>query len=270
MLTLAIFEAIKALNEKLETTKASFAPKSKFTFKTAHKNASAISLSDAAELASQQRAKLPGYRPYPPSEDSSFATTPVSYPDTPTSEMASRPSEPLRKDSLGTFLAHAGVKSPTDANGAVKDHNVAAIRKMSFASSNSVNISSHSGLHIILPSSAAHATSSGSITNLRHCIVDMSIPTAEGQPFAGLTIKNIKQCLLVCGNVGGSAHITGVEGSIIVVTTGQLRMHECKNCIVYLHVNSRPIIEECHSIQFAPLPPPYVRPLSVSRPSSAS
>jgi len=134
----------------------------------------------------------------------------------------------------------------------------ASIRKMSFASSNSVNISNHTGLHIILPSSAAHATSSGSLTNLRNCIVDMSVPTASGQPFAGLTIKSTKNSLLICGNVSGSAHITGVEGSVILVTTRQFRMHECKDCVVYLHVNSRPIIEDCHGIQFAPIPHSYI------------
>jgi len=245
------------LNEKLEATKASFAPKSKFTFKTAHKNASAISLSDAAELASQQRARIPGYHPYPTSDESSLATTPA-FLETPPNEKAARPTEPQRKDSLGTFLANAGVKSHPDSNGAHENGRGSAIRKMSFASSNSVNISSHAGLHIILPSSAAHAASSGSLTNLRRCIVDMSVPTAEGKPFAGLMVKNIKQCLLVCGNVGGAVHITDVEESVIVVTTRQFRMHKCRNCVVYLHVNSRPIIEDCQGIQFAPLPSTYV------------
>ncbi|RMZ74870.1 hypothetical protein DV737_g5656, partial [Chaetothyriales sp. CBS 132003] len=52
--------AIKALQEKLQETKAAFAPKPKFSFK-ARKSPSAISLSDAAELAAQKRkAALPG------------------------------------------------------------------------------------------------------------------------------------------------------------------------------------------------------------------
>ncbi|MCJ1394975.1 hypothetical protein MMC18_007856 [Xylographa bjoerkii] len=249
-------QAIKALNEKLDETKASFAPKSKFTFKTAHKNPSAISLSDAAELVSQQQAKLPGLSPSDASDHSSIATTPACL-ESPPNGTNMRPSEPPRKDSLGTFLANAGVKSPLNPEAASPDPHLAKIRKPSFASSNSVNISSHVGLHIILPSTAAHATSSGLITSLRRCIVDMSIPTAEGQPFAGLTINNVKQSLLVCGNVSGAAHITGVEGSVIVVVTRQLRMHECTNCVVYLHVNSKPIIEDCYGIQFAPIPPQY-------------
>lgn len=205
----------------------------------------------------QQRARIPGYHPFPTTGDSSLANTPA-YLETPPNEKAARPTEPQRKDSLGTFLANAGVKIPPESNGAQGNGHESATRKMSFASSNAVNISSHAGLHIILPSSAAHATSSGSLSNLRRCVVDMSVPTAQGKPFAGLMVKNIKQCLLVCGNVSGPAHITDVEESVIVVTTRQFRMHECKNCVIYLHVNSRPIIEDCHGIQFAPLPSSYV------------
>lgn len=240
------------MNEKLDETRKELVPRAKFTFKT-RKNASAISLSDAAELASQQRANVPGYRPeMPSSEESSLAVTPA-YLATPPNEPAKKP-EALRRGSLGQFLKAAGVEGTSEAN---LQRNT-AIRKMSFGTSNAVNISSHTGLHIILPSSAAHATSSGSLTNLRQCIVDMSVPTATGQPFAGLTVKNVKQSLLICGNVSGAAHITAVDGSVILVATRQFRMHECKDCVVYLHVNSRPIIEDCYDIQFAPLPKCYV------------
>ncbi|MCJ1378026.1 hypothetical protein MMC17_001122 [Xylographa soralifera] len=249
-------QAIKALNQKLDETKASFTPKSRFTFKTAHKNPSAISLSDAAELASQQQAQVPGFSQSDALDHSSIATTPT-YLESPPNETNMRPPEPPRKDSLGTFLVNAGVKGSIMSEPTLQDPHLAKIHKPSFASSNSVNISSQVGLHIILPSAAAHATSSGSLTNLCRCIVDMSIPTAEGQPFAGLTVKNVKQSLLVCGSVSGAAHITGVEGSVIVIATRQFRMHECTNCVVYLHVNSRPVIEDCHGIQFAPIPPQY-------------
>jgi hypothetical protein len=181
-----------------------------------------------------------------------MATTPAKL-ITPPNESMAKP-EILRRGSLGQFLKAAGVESTSIP----VPQQSSSVRKISFATSNSVNISNHTGLHIILPSSAAHATSSGSLTTLRSCIVDMSVPTATGQPFAGLTIKSIKNSLLICGNVSGSAHITGVESSVIVVTTRQFRMHECKDCVVYLHANSRPIIEDCSGIQFAPLPKSYV------------
>lgn len=86
----------------------------------------------------------------------------------------------------------------------------------------------------------------------------MSVPTANGQPFAGLTLKNIKESLIVCGHVNSAAHVTGVEGSVLVVASRQFRMHECRDCVVYLDCSSRPIIEDCKAIKFAPLPKAYV------------
>jgi hypothetical protein len=113
-------------------------------------------------------------------------------------------------------------------------------------------------MHILLPTSASHATSSGTVSNIRHSVVDLSPPTTEGGPFASLTLKNIKRSLLVCGQVVGPAHITGVENSVITVACRQFRMHASKNIVVYLHCTSRPIIEDCEEICFAPLPDKYV------------
>jgi tubulin-specific chaperone C len=132
------------------------------------------------------------------------------------------------------------------------------IRHPSFSQACSVSVSDHTGLHIILPSSASHATSSGSLTNLNRCIVDMSMPTINGAPFAGLALRNIKKSLIVAGQVAGAAHITGVEDSVIAVSSRQVRMHECKNVDVYLMCSSRPIIEDCSGVRFAPLPENYV------------
>lgn len=132
------------------------------------------------------------------------------------------------------------------------------IRKPSFSQATNVNISGHTGLHIILPSSASHATSSGSITKLNRCIVDMSVPTTNGAPFAGLALKNIKSSLIIAGHVAGATHITAVEDSIIVVASRQVRMHDCKNVDIYLHCASRPIIEDCSNIRFSPMPTTFV------------
>jgi tubulin-specific chaperone C len=248
------------LYEKLEQTRTALAPKSKFTFKSSvKKNSSAISLTDAAELAKQQGPPLLSPRGVEASSGESSANQTPSSPSSPQPDVATatRP-EPHRRGSLGSFLKAAGVESTSS----VKNEPSSAVRKMSFASSNSVHISSHSGVHIILPSSAAHATSSGSLINLRHCIVDMSTPTATGQPFAALTIKDVKRSLLICGHVSGAAHITNVRDSVIRVYANQVRMHDCKNCIVYLFVRSRPVIENCSEIYFAAPPQPSVRALA--------
>jgi len=232
-------QAIKALEEKLETTRAQFAPKSRFQFKTTHKNNSALSINDAAQMAAQQL-KLP------PSEitskDSSIATTPANL-KTPPGEI----------DTIGDLPSF-----PPKNYNAEMSRGPGTTRKPSFSQASNVNITSHTGLHIILPSSASRATASGSVTDLNGCIVDMSIPTASSAPFAGIALKNIKNSLIIAGHVAGAAHITGVEDTILVVASRQVRMHDCKNVDVYLHCASRPIIEDCHNVRFSPIPETYM------------
>ncbi|KAK7937194.1 Tubulin-specific chaperone C [Apiospora aurea] len=134
------------------------------------------------------------------------------------------------------------------------------VRKPSFSSARTISIYDHTGLHIILPSSASRATASGALADLDSCVVDMTVPTSSstsGVPFAGLVIKNIRNSLLVCGTVAGPTHITGVKDSIIVVASRQVRIHECENVDLYLHCGSHPIIEDCSGMRFAPIPATY-------------
>ncbi|VUC35526.1 unnamed protein product [Clonostachys rosea] len=133
-----------------------------------------------------------------------------------------------------------------------------SVRKPSFSAARSIGITNQTGLHIILPSSAARATAAGSLTDLSGCIIDMSIPTSGGTAFPGLALKNIKTSLVVAGRVNGPVHITGVTDSILVVAARQVRIHECKNVDIYLHCGSHPIIEDCSGMRFAPLPACYV------------
>lgn len=238
-------QAIKALEEKLEETRSKFAPKSRFKFKTTQKNSSAVSINDAAELAAQQRLEPPSISGIGSSNESSLATTPAN--------LMSPPNEIDAKDTLGDLPSF-----PKNYNEEMMKGATGPIRKPSFSQATNVNISGHNGLHIILPSSASRATSSGSLTKLNRCIVDMSVPTANNAPFAGLALKNIKGSLIIAGHVAGAAHITGVENSVIVVASRQVRMHDCKNVDIYLHCASRPIIEDCSNVRFSPIPQCYV------------
>lgn len=86
----------------------------------------------------------------------------------------------------------------------------------------------------------------------------MSIPTANGKPYASLTAKGVKSSLLVCGQVNGPAHVTGLERSVMVVSCRQFRMHNCSNVDVYLSCSSNPIIEDCSNIRFGRIPKAYV------------
>jgi tubulin-specific chaperone C len=249
-------KAIKGLREKLEETRASFGPRTRFTFKTARKNPSAVSLSDAAELAAQQRRSFHGYQT--PSTESSFVNTPNQDrgsspppfpvpPPTAVDDSSKDASESEKKERPGLGSRMAGIRRPT------------------FSTSTTVSINHESNAHIILPSSASHASKPCSLTSLKGCVVDISVLSPKsGAPFAGLTVKTVSGSLLVCGVVSGPAHITGVEDSVIVVTCRQFRMHECKNVDVYLSCSSRPIIEDCSGIRFAQLPNAYVSSFFIS------
>lgn len=145
-----------------------------------------------------------------------------------------------------------------DYNEELSKPSAANIRKPSFSAAKNIGISNQEALHIILPSSAANATASGSLTDLTGCIVDMSVPTSNGQAFPGLALRNINKSLIVAGRVAGPVHITGVSDSIVVVVARQVRIHDCKNVDIYLHCSSHPIIEDCSGMRFAPLPACYV------------
>jgi len=221
-------EAIKALQAKLQDARASFAPRPKFAFKkgstfTARKNESAISLSDLGrDKPLRQRSSEP-----------SFVGTPVGT-QTAGGELEDDETVPPLKPIPGSYDQ--------------------SIRKPSFSQNTSITLSNHDRVHIMLPASAGHATNSGTLSYINRSVVDMSSPTRTGQPFATLTLKNVRDSLIVCGHVSGAAHLTSVTNSIIVVRSRQFRMHESKDCDVYLHTSSRPIVEDCSGIRFAPLP----------------
>jgi tubulin-specific chaperone C len=208
-------------------------------------------------MAKAGRRHIPGYRSDTSSAESSLSTTPA-YLRTPPNESTSAAEKP--RSGLTPVPAQPAPPNlePSGESAGLLDPKSAAIRRPTFSTASSVLIGNHTNVHIILPSSASRATSGGALTSLKHCIVDMSVPTANGAPFASLTVKGIRESLLVCGNVDGAAHITGVEGSVIVVSCHQFRMHDCTDCDVYLASSSRPIIEDCHGIRFSKLPETYV------------
>ncbi|KAI0893014.1 TBCC-domain-containing protein [Annulohypoxylon nitens] len=227
-------QAMKALTEKLNETTASFAPKSRFQFK-----------SKSSKSASGSGTQV----------DSRLRTS--------FSNVGSKQSPILdaaKRDAINA--ANNDTTSAKDYNEDVEQQS--GVRKPSFSNAKSISIYDHKGLHIILPSTASRATSSGCLTKLERCVVDMTIATSTGAPFAGLAMKAIKHSLIIAGHVAGAVHITGLENSIVVVAARQVRIHECKDVDVYLHCASHPIIEDCSGMRFAPLPEFYASKLEVN------
>ncbi|KAI5921995.1 tubulin binding cofactor C [Camillea tinctor] len=232
-------QAIKALTEKLNEATGKFANKSRFQFKPR-----------VAKPAAQTQAPPdPRFHNPFPSGNAKDDDGPAA----PSSEAVVVEAE--ARDAVGTLPSFSKNYNEELSRPA----NSAGVRKPSFSTAKNISIYDHTGLHIMLPSTASHATSSGSLTGLDRCVVDMTIPTRSGSgaPFAGLALKNIRRSLIVAGHVAGPAHITGIEDSVIVVAARQVRIHECRNVDVYLHCQSHPIIEDCEGMRFAPLPDLY-------------
>jgi hypothetical protein len=246
-------EAVKALQEQLEETRRSYAPKPKFSFKS--KSPSALSLSDAAELAAEKRkGGGPGFGS--PSTNTPFANTP-SYINTPANEVAQDAQQTTEEeggdeDEEGAPKADVNTETKRQPPPADPARNID--RPSLSTTATSTAISNQSNTHIILPSSAPNARTPCSLSKLSNCVVDLSVPTTANSPFASITITSVTSSLLLCGSVSGPAHITGVKKSVLVIKCRQFRMHDCEDVDVYLHCTSRPIIENCKGIRFAELP----------------
>ncbi|KAF1970376.1 tubulin-specific chaperone-like protein c [Bimuria novae-zelandiae CBS 107.79] len=226
-------EAIKALHDKLQNVRNELGQgKKKFKF-TARKNASAISIGEAAEMAQNKRLLGPVHVGYSSGESSAavsaFAPTPL--------ELVSPGEEKEEEELVGGQKVLGSVENGSSG-----------------ADGQGVVVSNLNGAHVVLPASTAQSARSATVSNVQRSVVDLSGPTINGSPFATLTLKNIRDSLVVCGRVTGPIHITGVERSVIVTSCRQYRMHSSKKVDVYLHCSSRPIIEDCETIRFAPLP----------------
>jgi hypothetical protein len=235
-------DAIKLLQEKLQGVRNELAggPK-KFKF-TTKKNTSAISIGDAAEMAQNKRLMGPGNggysSGYSSATGSAFAPTPL--------ERLS-PGEEKREQEL---MANVGA-SPSARKTGTENHDTVA-------DGQGILLSNHHGSWVDLKPSTAQSASSGTVSNVKKSIVNLSDPTANRNSFATLILKNIQDSLIICGRVTGPIHITGVENSVIITACRQFRMHASKKVDVYLHCSSRPIIEDCEAIRFAPLPKHFV------------
>ena len=171
-----------------------------------------------------------------------------------------------KTDAVGDLPSITGARQAAvakDYNAEMASQGVDGVRKPSFSQARDIDISNHRGMHIILPATASRATASGTLTELRGCVLDMSAPFASKKkgvhhggaaPFNTLAVRNISGSLVIAGQVAGPAHVTGVRDSVLVVNARQVRMHECRNVTVYLWCGSHPIIEDCEDVRVAPLP----------------
>ncbi|OAA59202.1 tubulin-specific chaperone [Niveomyces insectorum RCEF 264] len=264
--------AVKSLTDQLNEQVARLAPKARFQFKR-----NAAKAGDGAPAVTRQNDPrlLRGVPSAPTTAPTAAGPTEAAGESTsaaiPVDAVSDLPSFPAKN-------YNAEITRPTPLAGATSGSGGGSgsnIRKPSFSTAREVAIAGHVGLHIILPLAASRATASGSLTDLHSCVVDMSVPTSgsssssgsggsstdgySSTAFLSLVLKNIDRSLIVAGHVNGPVHITGIRDSVLVVAARQVRIHECSNVDVYLYCGSRPIIEDCHGMRFAPIPTCYMK-----------
>jgi hypothetical protein len=219
-------EAVKALTEKLTTVRNSFGPRPKFTFKSALK-----------------RRSLNGT---PPHFSNALAAGPASSSESPSntsSNSSSRdePADPAIHE-INRLIRESKDKS--------------TIHRPTFETTNAVALESQKHVYVAVapPSRGRAGGRAAKMTEISDSVVDLQETATIDDPFAGVVIRDVQNSVVVCGNVSGPVHITNVTNSVLVMTCRQFRMHDSTNVKVYLHCSSKPIIEDCKGIQFAPLP----------------
>lgn len=199
--------------------------------------------------ASAPKRKFAFKKAIPPSDSSNTAFSASDQALT-SDSLKPNPGRPFIDATEGSF--HAPAKSHETASKSVN------ILQLSAKSAVGVVISDLVSTHYVLASAALPTASSASLTNVQHSVVDLTASTADINPLAALAVNNVKDSLLLCGTVSGAGHITGVKSSVLVISSRQVRIHDCRGCVIFLHCSSRPIIEDCKNIKFAPLPALYV------------
>ncbi|GMH25309.1 hypothetical protein Nepgr_027152 [Nepenthes gracilis] len=84
------------------------------------------------------------------------------------------------------------------------------------------------------------------VSDLRSCDVKL-----KGRSSA-IFVHRLRNCKVYAGPVLGSVLIEDVEDCIFVLASHQIRVHNAKKCDFYLRVRSRPVIEDCSEVRFAP------------------
>ncbi|RAL61967.1 hypothetical protein DID88_002456 [Monilinia fructigena] len=120
---------------------------------------SVVSIADAAQLAQKSLGATNLKPSLLSSTESSMATTPAN--------LMTPPGEDSARDTVGTYLPSQRTTIPKWPMPQVQ------FESLVFSEACTINITGHNGLHIILPCSASRATSSGAITELNRCIVDI-------------------------------------------------------------------------------------------------
>ncbi|ELR25068.1 tubulin folding cofactor C, putative [Acanthamoeba castellanii str. Neff] len=85
-----------------------------------------------------------------------------------------------------------------------------------------------------------------SLSNLTDCTVYICAP------LRAIRMYNLKSCSVFVGPVAGSALLYDCQGCSFSIASQQLRVHNTTDSDFYLLARSKPIIENCDRVRFAP------------------
>ncbi|KAF8473914.1 tubulin binding cofactor C-domain-containing protein [Kalaharituber pfeilii] len=117
------------------------------------------------------------------------------------------------------------------------------------------NVSIHSHNHKYLRPHPLSQSSSVQLYSLTSCFADFQLLFGSpSYPPSTIAVRDISDSILFLPQIDGPAHLTSIKNSVLVLACHQFRMHDTHDTDVYLLCPSRPIIEDCSGIRFAPLP----------------
>ncbi|GAA5871054.1 hypothetical protein JCM16303_001676 [Sporobolomyces ruberrimus] len=128
--------------------------------------------------------------------------------------------------------------------------------------STSLTISSRSKEYLSissLPSTTSSHPEALLLQDLSNCFVDLLSPNnASPSPssssstptFPAIYLSNLRDCSVLLPKIEGSVMIHDCHDCRLVLGGHQFRMHNSKNCSVYLEAGSTPIIEGCQGLVF--------------------
>lgn len=99
----------------------------------------------------------------------------------------------------------------------------------------------------VLPPVGGAPASDVRLLNLTGCLVLLSDATRA------LRVDGLARCVIVCAEpTAGSVLLHNCTDCVFFLTSRQVRVHTSARCTFYVAVSSRPIIEHCNSLTFAP------------------
>eukprot|EP00299_Pterocystis_sp_00344_P018278 c9129_g1_i3.p1 GENE.c9129_g1_i3~~c9129_g1_i3.p1 ORF type:complete len:349 (+),score=66.98 c9129_g1_i3:116-1048(+) len=91
------------------------------------------------------------------------------------------------------------------------------------------------------------------LANVEHVIVRCSKSlVAICHPMGALRIQSIRDCVIAVGPVAGAIYVMDCVNCQLMLSSHQVRIHDCIDCEFYLSAGSKPIIEHCTGLKFAP------------------